>query len=420
MDGFLPTAFTAAAMSIFTGTAVHKHKQQELERIQHELDVLQEKIGIQDQLLHQLRHQGCLIKKDGKEYVCNPLNNFINRSILQDELNIQNALHMLTSIPTFNINDIDEKGDIALHIAARAGKNKVVSFLLDHHARINAKNLHGQTPLICAAKAGNACTISLLLKKKALPNIADDLGMTPLHHAAQLSTPKIIGLLLTAPATKEIIDTVDKYGKTPLIYAINRLHIPTITILLRSGANPNVKDVRGMTAMHYAAQTGNTELAILLLKYSANINTEDNKKETPLSLALKADKEEMVNFLLSQSTTHKEGKKTESIEYSAHHISALHRCTDIKDEKKREKAVTLLLSQLNTRNTEPECNICYETPADKEKTVIDVCFYFSCCSKMICADCKPKIEEPEKEKNECPFCNQEYELLKSSLEVDKK
>jgi ankyrin repeat protein len=415
MDGILPTALTAAAMSIFTGTAVHKHNQQENERIQHEIDVLQEKIETQDKLLHQLRNRGCLIKKNGKEYVCDPLNNLINTFILHDELKAQTIIQtIMTSTPGFDINGIDKKGNIALHIAAQKEKNNIISFLLKQHARINARNWQGYTPLICAVKAGNASTVTLLLKKKGLPDIADDLGMTPLHHASQQGALNIIKLLLANPATKKIIDCIDKHGKTPLIHAINRSHMRTITILLHSEANPNVKDIRGMTAMHYAAQTGNIELATLLLEYGANINTENNQRETPLSLALKADKEEMVNFLLSQSTTHKEGKKAESIEYSAHHISALHRCTDIKDKKKREKAVTLLLSQLNTRNSEPECLICYETPADKKEATIDVRFYFSCCSKMICADCKPKIEKQEKEKNECPFCNQAYELLEST------
>lgn len=59
------------------------------------------------------------------------------------------------------------------------------------------------------------------------------------------------------------INYCDELGRSPLILSLN--HFNTTTLLLRSGANPNLPDTKGFTALFIAASTGNFEAVTTLL-----------------------------------------------------------------------------------------------------------------------------------------------------------
>jgi len=77
----------------------------------------------------------------------------------------------------------DEKGRTALHLAAAAGRTKVVEFLLSRGAEIDARDSQGRTPLMLAASRGRKQTVKLLLDKGADPNAVDQEGNRPLELA---------------------------------------------------------------------------------------------------------------------------------------------------------------------------------------------------------------------------------------------
>ena len=45
--------------------------------------------------------------------------------------------------------------------------------------------------------------------------------------------------------------------------------------LLENGANPSLKDKRGMTSLHYAARYGFKDIVNLLISYGVDVNVRD-------------------------------------------------------------------------------------------------------------------------------------------------
>ncbi|QIW99683.1 hypothetical protein AMS68_005201 [Peltaster fructicola] len=85
-----------------------------------------------------------------------------------------------------DVNHCDERGESALHIAARFGHTRCVRILLDAadiNHEIQEKNF-GWTPLFVASVDGHLPVVDLLLAAEARADIADLSGWTPKEHAA--------------------------------------------------------------------------------------------------------------------------------------------------------------------------------------------------------------------------------------------
>ncbi|KAL2303169.1 hypothetical protein Nmel_010633, partial [Mimus melanotis] len=61
-------------------------------------------------------------------------------------------------------------GYTPLHVGCHYGNIKVVNFLLQHSAKVNAKTKNGYTPLHQAAQQGHTHIINVLLQHGAAPN----------------------------------------------------------------------------------------------------------------------------------------------------------------------------------------------------------------------------------------------------------
>ena len=70
-----------------------------------------------------------------------------------------------------------------LHNASATGKTKIISFLIDSGARVDAVDSTGATPLHWAALMGQSESTRLLLEAGASPNVQDEDGETPLQSA---------------------------------------------------------------------------------------------------------------------------------------------------------------------------------------------------------------------------------------------
>ncbi|KAF5583304.1 ankyrin repeat-containing protein [Fusarium subglutinans] len=71
------------------------------------------------------------------------------------------------------------------------------------------------------------------------------------------------------------INSVDVYGRTPLLYAAERGHVHTAEILLKEGANANIQDHSGATPLHWAVLRGHTRTFSLLIRGGANPGLRD-------------------------------------------------------------------------------------------------------------------------------------------------
>ena len=193
-----------------------------------------------------------------------------------------------------------------LHLAAVRGYANLVSLLLTNGANANPANNDGSTPLHLAVMQGQGGVVQMLLQAGADPNVEDQRGRTPLSYAAERGSAEIVRSLLAAKA-----DPAGGKLDAPLLLAINKHDPVSAELLLKAGANPNLKG-----KVHWQVNFGNTSypsgapvtpmflactakqlpLVQLLLKFKADPNDSQTDNRSPLFWVL--DRPDIVRALL--------------------------------------------------------------------------------------------------------------------------
>jgi len=186
---------------------------------------------------------------------------------------------------------LSKSGDVSLHTSAYIGDlQRVEKFIDDDGASVDAKDQKGQTALHYAAKAGQIAVAKLLIANGADVNAGE---WTPLQEAAYYSK-EMVELLLAKGAD---INT----GKwTALHSALDAARFDIVELLLAKGADANIRDGKGRTPLHIAtwyAAGKNPKIVELLLSKGADINAKDNNGKTALSYATENGHTEIVELL---------------------------------------------------------------------------------------------------------------------------
>lgn len=128
-----------------------------------------------------------------------------------------------------DVNQTNEQGHSALHLAAKKNEPEIVKLLLFCGANIEARGDGGWTPLLVAAKEGNEAAVDALLTHKANVNACTSAGMTSLHWAAENGkTATVRRLLREANCLK---NGKDSFDCTPLIHAAQNGNWPIVEVL---------------------------------------------------------------------------------------------------------------------------------------------------------------------------------------------
>ncbi len=110
-------------------------------------------------------------------------------------------------------------------------------------------------------------------------------GVTPLHLAASVGNSIIAEEIVSLGG---YIDAQESWGQTPLIIAATKSRLHTMGVLLKLGANMEVRDYHhGYTALHVAVNTRDEANVLTLLDAKAQLDSKDNERLTPLGLALR-------------------------------------------------------------------------------------------------------------------------------------
>ncbi|KAK3902940.1 ankyrin repeat-containing domain protein [Staphylotrichum tortipilum] len=182
-----------------------------------------------------------------------------------------------------------------LHNAVVYNDLDTVAALLERHANPNCATRGGMTPLHYAAYQRNVDIVRLLLNHKANLDAVTDRGRSVLFFAlrnqdhvgdsdmlayANLNhtggatytdeeTVRVVDALFNSPTRwarlLHSIKKADKDGVTPLMVAAGEGFQNTATMLLKRGAQPEVRDHANHTALKYAARNNHRDLIRLLL-----------------------------------------------------------------------------------------------------------------------------------------------------------
>ncbi len=164
------------------------------------------------------------------------------------------------------------------HLAALRENSKTIELLANHGLNINLQAKDGSTALTFSCMKNMEKAALLLIKIGADINAADSRRMTPLHYAATRNR------LMTKHLIRAGADTEkrNKYGETPLDFAVKKHYLPGIAALLAGGAEWTVTEEKTGELLFEAAKEGEKNLTLALVKKGIDVNIRDKEGKTPL------------------------------------------------------------------------------------------------------------------------------------------
>ncbi|XP_058133542.1 oxysterol-binding protein-related protein 1 isoform X2 [Dasypus novemcinctus] len=210
-------------------------------------------------------------------------------------------------------------------------RNEVIA---DINCKGRSKSNLGWTPLHLACYFGHRQVVQDLLKAGAEVNVLNDMGDTPLHRAAFTGRKELVMLLLEYNADTTIVNGSGQTAKEAthdkeirnMLEAVERTQQRKLEELLLAAARegktaeltallnrPNPPDVNcsdqlGNTPLHCAAYRAHKHCALKLLKSGADPNVKNKNDQKPLDLAQGA---EMKHMLIGNKVIYKALKRYE-------------------------------------------------------------------------------------------------------------
>ncbi len=152
-------------------------------------------------------------------------------------------------------------------------------------------------PLMEAAAEQNIDRIKLLIEAGYPVDQVDKDGWTALHYAARFGKRKSVLLLIQKGANLNKLDML--YEDSPLHHAVIGNHLEIVDLLLKHGANPNIRNgtifQEASTPLFMALD--NPILLRILLKYDADPYIVNKNKKSPIDIALKNGKNQVIKLL---------------------------------------------------------------------------------------------------------------------------
>ncbi|KAJ3577480.1 hypothetical protein NPX13_g3088 [Xylaria arbuscula] len=189
----------------------------------------------------------------------------------------------------------DNRGNTALHQAAKLGFEDVVCTLLSAGAPMKALNHSNQTPARYALMHGQTRAFVLIFEKMASDDMLDGDDERTYDYC-----DCIVGKQSDHQRSLDL----------SLFHAIEKSHIPIVRHLLNCGANPNGLDDKNTPVIHHAIRYGedsknklsylHDSCLDLLLRQGADpdMQSEDTKKESSLHVAVRWKKLGTIRWLL--------------------------------------------------------------------------------------------------------------------------
>ena len=219
---------------------------------------------------------------------------------------------LLDSDTDAHVDEVDNAGKAAIHIAAGSGLKESLGLLLDQHARVDITDDEGNTALHLTVQAGHLNSAQLLLTAGADQMAVNSSGKTPLHLAAATGNRDLVSYLLGKKAS---VIEADSKRRTPLHLAALHGHAEVVEELIQAqseiiaGKNQEAEqwstqkyldmmDIDDATPLHLAAASGYQGVIQIFIQAGASLNISDDNGFTPLAYAVREGKFEIIRILV--------------------------------------------------------------------------------------------------------------------------
>ncbi|WP_310410320.1 ankyrin repeat domain-containing protein [Chamaesiphon sp. OTE_8_metabat_110] len=186
-------------------------------------------------------------------------------------------------------------GMTALMLAAgsffASNRQHIAKLLIAGGADVNQRGAGGKTAIFHAALAGSGYTdcVEVLIAAGANLDVQDDRGHTVLSSVAAAENYPMFNLLMQAGASTAGLESIQ------LIQAATAGNVDRVRSLLATNVN---KDLDRGAAIGNAAAAGHTQIVELLIRAGANVNLRDKLGFTPIASAAYAGYGEIVRLLI--------------------------------------------------------------------------------------------------------------------------
>eukprot|EP00919_Chromeraceae_sp_WS-2016_P020884 GHVR01049562.1.p1 GENE.GHVR01049562.1~~GHVR01049562.1.p1 ORF type:complete len:536 (-),score=115.29 GHVR01049562.1:347-1954(-) len=201
------------------------------------------------------------------------------------------------------IEDVDDNGNTALHLACVGGHVDVIEYLIEKGANIHAVGFVKRRCLHKASFTGHLEVVQLLLEKGAHKDLEepDEDGNTALQLACGGGRLEVVEELLRHRANPLAVGLLDR---TALHMACRNDHVDVATLLLdRTKIDINARDEDGNTALHLGASKGYVDVCALTLERHADANARGKAQRTPMHMVCQAGHLQVLFLLLDKGAT---------------------------------------------------------------------------------------------------------------------
>jgi len=187
----------------------------------------------------------------------------------------------------------EQKGDDPLFSVGVFGLSRTFKAVFD--LRSNVEKACTDQLLVQACVFGYLEIARQLVDNGADVSVADKYGRTPLHFALKNGHLVVVRLLMESGADFSI---ADKYGQAPLHFASANGHELVVRLLIDNGADISVADQDGWTPLHTASMNGYEAVVRLLIDSGADVSAANPAGWPPLLLASVNGYEAVVRLLI--------------------------------------------------------------------------------------------------------------------------
>ena len=233
-----------------------------------------------------------------------------------------NAMLVLCKLCSSDLNIQYSEGSTALHIATDNDRTAflVINALIHNGAALDARDVHGRTPLHIASMRGHHHLIKLLAPSPGSFHFRDNIGCTPLYYACENSHLECVRefMVQIPDVVSDLLKVANKIGATPLSVqgdhdqtilhvACEKGDLSVVKKVLEAGADPNSLDGSTLTPLMLAVQHVDdvkaADIIAILCEFNCNVDIQTSpysRSVTALHLACELGKEKCVEILLAK------------------------------------------------------------------------------------------------------------------------